>query len=101
VIEATNGLKVFLTTVYLHDGLLSTGLIIAVMGVVYWDLQKIAPINSALKLPAAIPTLSLIFGKERIDCVVPIPSRRHPNLVPCFARELAKDLGIAWIEALG
>mgnify|MGYP000849349668 FL=1 len=39
-------------------------------------------------------------GKERIDCVVPIPSRRHPNLVPCFARELAKDLGIACIEAV-
>ena len=67
---------------------------------VYWDLQKIAPINSALKLPAAIPTQLLVFGKERIDCVVPIPSRRHPNLVPRFARELAKDLGIACIEAV-
>lgn len=70
------------------------------MGVVYWDLQKIAPINSALKLPAAIPTQLLIFGKERIDCVVPIPSRRHPNLVPCFAKELAAALGIACIEAV-
>lgn len=70
------------------------------MGVVYWDLQKTAPINSASKPQAAIPTQLLIFSKERIDCVVPIPSRRHPNLVPCFARDLAAILRITYIEAV-
>ena len=39
-------------------------------------------------------------GKERIDCVVPIPSRRHPNLVPDFARDLAAILRITYIEAV-
>ncbi len=56
----------------LHDGLLSTGLIIAVMGVVYWDL-KIAPI-SRLKLPAAIPTQLVIFGKSASIASSPSPA---------------------------
>lgn len=38
--------------------------------------------------------------RNHIDCVVPIPSRRHPNLVPDFARDLAAILRITYIEAV-
>lgn len=39
-------------------------------------------------------------AREGIDCVVPIPSRRHPRLVPDFAKSLAASLGIPCVEAV-
>ncbi|MDO4538041.1 MAG: RecQ family ATP-dependent DNA helicase [Coriobacteriales bacterium] len=35
-----------------------------------------------------------------IDCIVPIPSLRRPTLVPDLARNLAKALGVPYVEAL-
>lgn len=35
-----------------------------------------------------------------IDCVVPVPSLRHPNLVPDFAKELAGLLGVPCTNAI-
>ncbi len=45
------------------------------------------------------------FLRERvvetgIDCVVPVPSLGHPRLVPDFAKDLGKSLGIPCFEAV-
>lgn len=40
-----------------------------------------------------------VFDKK-IDCIVPVPSRRHPQLVPSFAKRLAQTLGISYIYAV-
>ena len=40
------------------------------------------------------------ISEENIDCIVPIPSLRRPNLVPDFAKSLASSLGISYAKAV-
>lgn len=37
---------------------------------------------------------------NEIDCIVPIPSRRRPHLVPRFAEDLANSLEVTYIDAV-
>ena len=49
---------------------------------------------------AAASYLADKVDEKRINCIVPIPSRRHVHLVPDFAKGLAATLDIPYVEAV-
>lgn len=55
---------------------------------------------SAALIDSSAQYLSDCVIKNGIDCVVPVPSLKRPNLVPVFAKKLAEALGLEFAPAV-